>query len=87
VKRNRRFGRGCREGNWKLDIPYIQQECAYATLVCLGRTIAQAVSLVAGSPPQRPGFEPRLGHVGFVVNKVTLEQVPLPILIPLTAAH
>jgi hypothetical protein len=26
-------------------------------------------------PPLRPGFEPRSGHVGFVVDKVALEQV------------
>jgi hypothetical protein len=31
--------------------------------------------LVAGFPPLRPGFEPRSGHVGFVVDKVALEQV------------
>jgi hypothetical protein len=31
-------------------------------------------SLVAGFPPQRPGFEPGSGHVGFVVNKVALRQ-------------
>jgi hypothetical protein len=26
-------------------------------------------------PPRRPGFEPGPGHVGFVVDKVALEQV------------
>jgi hypothetical protein len=26
-------------------------------------------------PPQRPGFVPRSGHVGFVVDKVALGQV------------
>jgi hypothetical protein len=26
-------------------------------------------------PTGRPGFEPRLGHVGFVVDEATLEQV------------
>jgi hypothetical protein len=31
--------------------------------------------LVAGFPPWRPGFEPRSGHVGFVVGKVALGQV------------
>jgi hypothetical protein len=31
--------------------------------------------LVAGSPPRRPGFEPRSGHVGLVVDKVALGQV------------
>jgi hypothetical protein len=30
---------------------------------------------VAGFPLRRPGFEPRLGHVGFVVDKVALRQV------------
>jgi hypothetical protein len=47
-----------------------------------------------GFPPRWPGFEPRSGHVGFVVYKVALEQVffeyfgfPLPILIPPTDPH
>jgi hypothetical protein len=31
--------------------------------------------LVAGFPPRRPWFEPRSGHVGFVVDKVVLGQV------------
>jgi hypothetical protein len=31
--------------------------------------------LVAGFPPRRPGFEPGSGHVGFVVDKVALEEV------------
>jgi hypothetical protein len=31
--------------------------------------------LVAGFPPRRLGFEPRSLHVGFVMEKVTLEQV------------
>jgi hypothetical protein len=31
--------------------------------------------LVAGFPPRRPGFEPRSGYVGFVVDKVALGQV------------
>ena len=30
------------------------------------------------SPTPRPGFNPRPGHVGFVVDKVTLGQVPPP---------
>jgi hypothetical protein len=30
---------------------------------------------VAGFPPRRTGFEPRSGHVGFVVDKVALGQV------------
>jgi hypothetical protein len=32
--------------------------------------------LVAGLPPRRPGFDPRSVHVGFVVDKVALGQVP-----------
>jgi hypothetical protein len=31
--------------------------------------------LVAGLPRRRPAFEPRSGHVGFVVDKVALGQV------------
>jgi hypothetical protein len=31
--------------------------------------------LVTGFAQRRPGFEPGLGHVGFVVDKVALEQV------------
>jgi hypothetical protein len=31
--------------------------------------------LVAGSPPRRLGFDPALGHVGFVVDEVTLQQM------------
>jgi hypothetical protein len=31
--------------------------------------------LVAGFPPRRPGFEPGSGHVGFVADKLALEQV------------
>jgi hypothetical protein len=30
---------------------------------------------LAGFPPWRPGFEPRSGYVGFVVDKVALGQV------------
>jgi hypothetical protein len=30
--------------------------------------------LAAGLPPQRPGFDPRSVHVGFVVDKVALGQ-------------
>jgi hypothetical protein len=32
-------------------------------------------AIVAGFPPRRPGFEPRSGHAGFVVDKVALRQV------------
>jgi hypothetical protein len=31
--------------------------------------------LVVGFPPRRPGFEPVSGQVGFVVDKVALDQV------------
>jgi hypothetical protein len=30
--------------------------------------------LVTGFPPRRPGFKPGSGHVGFVVDKVTMGQ-------------
>jgi hypothetical protein len=30
---------------------------------------------LASIPPRRPGFEPRSGHVGFVVDKVALGHV------------
>jgi hypothetical protein len=46
------------------------QECE----AILGRAIAQAVSRQA-SHPLWPEFEPRAGHVGFVVDKTALEQV------------
>jgi hypothetical protein len=56
--------------------------------------VLQLKRLVAGFPPQKPGFEPRSGHVGFVVDKVGLWagflrvlRLPLPVLIPLTATH
>jgi hypothetical protein len=35
----------------------------------------EAVTSVAGFPTQRPGFEPGLGQIGFVVDKVALGQV------------
>jgi hypothetical protein len=34
----------------------------------------RAVDL-AGFPPRLPGFKPEPGHVGFVVDKVTPEQI------------
>jgi hypothetical protein len=37
--------------------------------------VAELKWLVAGFPSRRPGFEPRSGHVGFVVDKVALGQV------------
>jgi hypothetical protein len=38
-----------------------------------GRAVARAVS--RWLPTVGPGFEPRSGHVGFVVDRVALEQV------------
>jgi hypothetical protein len=37
--------------------------------------VPQLRRLVAGFPQPRPGFQPRSSHVGFVVDKVALEQV------------
>jgi hypothetical protein len=50
------------------------------------RAVPRLMRLVTGFAPRRTGFEPRSGHVEFVVNKVALGQVfsefsPLPILI------
>jgi hypothetical protein len=45
---------------------------ATAVSLGLGRAIAQAVS--RWLPTRRPRFEPRSGHVGFVVGKVALGQ-------------
>jgi hypothetical protein len=49
---------------------------------------------VADFPPRRPRFDPRSGHMGFRVGKVTLQQgfppelrFPLPILITAIAPH
>jgi hypothetical protein len=53
------------ENNIKLDLKVIEWEGA----------VPQLKRLVAGFPPRRPGFDPRSGHVGFVVDKVTLGQV------------
>jgi hypothetical protein len=38
----------------------------------LSRAIAQAISWL---PPRRPGFDPRSGHVRFMVDEVALGQV------------
>jgi hypothetical protein len=50
--------------------------------------------LVAGFPPRRPGFNPRSGYVGFVVDEMALRQgflralrFPLPVIIPPTAPY
>jgi hypothetical protein len=45
----------------------------FVLTVTEGRAIAQVVS--RWLPPQRPGFEPGSGHVGFGVDKVALGQV------------
>jgi hypothetical protein len=37
--------------------------------------ITEAMRLVAGFPLLRSGFVPKSGHVGFMVDKVTLGQV------------
>jgi hypothetical protein len=39
------------------------------------RAVPQLRRLLAGFPLRRPGFEPGSGHVGFVVDKVSLGQV------------
>jgi hypothetical protein len=41
----------------------------------LKKAVPQLKRLVAGFPPRRPGFDPRSGYVGFVVDKVALGQV------------
>jgi hypothetical protein len=41
----------------------------------LFKTVPYLRRLVAGFPPQRPEFDPWSSHVGFVVSKVSLEQV------------
>jgi hypothetical protein len=38
-------------------------------------TVPELRRLVAGFSPRRPVFDPRSGHVGFVVDKVALGQV------------
>jgi hypothetical protein len=72
-------------------VAYFLEEICYHTkfhglsLISISIT---SVWLVAGLPPQRPGFTSGQ-HVGFVVDKVALGQVflqvlqfPLPIIIP-----
>jgi hypothetical protein len=39
------------------------------------KAVPKLEPLVPGFPLRRPGFEPRLGHVGSVVDKVPLRQV------------
>jgi hypothetical protein len=58
--------------------------------------VPQLRRLVTGFPPWWPGFKPRSGHIGLMVNKVALGQVfseyfsflfRFLILIPQTAPH
>jgi hypothetical protein len=44
------------------------------SMSCLGLRHSSG-RLVAGFPPRRSGVDPRSGHMGFVVGKVTLGQV------------
>jgi hypothetical protein len=44
---------------------------------CPNRAVPWLRRLVASLSPPRPGFDPGSVHVGFVVDKVALEQVPL----------
>jgi hypothetical protein len=39
------------------------------------KAVAYLTRLVADYPPQRPGFEPRSGLVGFVVDKAALVHI------------
>jgi hypothetical protein len=39
------------------------------------RAVPYLTRLVAGFPPQRPRFDPRPGHVGFMVGNVALGPV------------
>jgi hypothetical protein len=54
----------------------VTQHLTNYTIICSwlnGRCMA--VTLVAGFPPRRPGFEPGSGHVGFVIDKAVLGQI------------
>jgi hypothetical protein len=42
---------------------------------CLPKAVPHLMRLVAGFPPRCPGFDPRSGHVGFVVDRVALGQI------------
>jgi hypothetical protein len=55
--------------NIRLDITLVSDYLLYLL------AMSQLKRLVAGFPPRRPGFYPRSSHVGFVVEKVALEQV------------
>jgi hypothetical protein len=56
--------------------------------------VPQLRPLIVGFTPRRLGFEPRSGHMGFMVDKVELGRIflrvflfPIPILIPSTAPY
>jgi hypothetical protein len=55
------------------------------------RAVPKLKRLVAGFPPQRPGFDPISGYVDFVLDRVVLGQVfskfTLKILIPPTVPY
>jgi hypothetical protein len=40
-----------------------------------GKAVPQKRHLVTGFPLRRPGYNARLSHVGFVVDKVAMERV------------
>jgi hypothetical protein len=40
-----------------------------------GKAVLQKRHLVTGFPLRRPGYDARVGHVGFAVDKVALERV------------
>jgi hypothetical protein len=46
-----------------------------AIIKCNYRVALQLRRLIAGFPPWQPGFDPRSGYVGFMVDKVALGQV------------
>jgi hypothetical protein len=50
---------------YNVKIPYLP--------LSFGRAISQA--LIAGFPTQLSGFDYRLGHLGFMVNKIAVGQV------------
>jgi hypothetical protein len=54
---------------------YTQRSKEHISVSWLFEAMPYLRRLVAGFPPRRPGFEPRSGHVGFVVDKVVLGQV------------
>jgi hypothetical protein len=57
---------------------YVHSNVSLSFSVCIvshtGLAMPNLRQLVAGFPPQRPAFEPRSGHMGFVVDRVALAQ-------------